>query len=40
MIKWIKLIRFIKKMRREHNHYAFELLTTSNEIIVIMRGER
>ena len=34
MLKWFKLILFIRKCRKEYGTYKFSVLTTTSEVII------
>ena len=38
MFKWIKIIRWIKKMRKKHGKYAFKVVTNDNTMVFYVEG--
>lgn len=38
MLKWLKIKKFLRKMRAKHKRYDFKIVTTDNIIVIYVEG--
>jgi hypothetical protein len=39
MLKWFKIARFLRKMRKKYNRYDFRIVTSEREVVIYIAGE-